>query len=269
MVNGFPAPNMNLCFVPKLKDVTKYGGFGIYSISYNDEKHGDRVVYLGKFAGCRLKVAGVDMANGGDIRDRWFKHIGTATLLLNKLKMGSERLYRVQRKAALTYFHDHASFEEVYPASFVGIPEKTLSTSVFIKGADLQVSKNRLGFAIQNLTATNRARPSNKDELNEVISRFTCHYWRVISTTEVRKSQINGPLTGSKKAPGVESSLIDLYASKLPMNDRYSPPSLPNRDFFHYDPQRLIVVDSEEYQVYSKRITTALVEKFSFDESRG
>ena len=34
VVEGFPAPNMNLCLVPKVKAADNYGGFGIYSISY-------------------------------------------------------------------------------------------------------------------------------------------------------------------------------------------------------------------------------------------
>ena len=219
-------------------------------------------MYLGKFAGQSSKAAGIDMADKGDVRKRWFKHIGTATLLLSKLKMGSERLYRGQKEAALAYFCNNEDFNAIYPTSFLGISEDTLKTSVFLQGADMQVSNNRLGFAIQNLTSTNRIRPSTREELIEVISRFTCHYWRVVSTTGLRKSEINKRLTGTKKTPGVESKLIEIYAQKLPMNNQYTPTPSTKREFFHYDPNSLILVDSPEYETYSTRIQAALIESF-------
>ena len=262
VVDGFPAPNMNLRLVPKVKLAPEFGGFGVYSISYRDPTFGDRVVYLGKFAGLVSRAVGVDMAERGDVRGRWFKHIGTATLLLSKLKMGSERFYREQKDAALAYFRNDEIFNAIYPTSFLGIHEDILKKSVFVKGDDLQVSKNRLGFAIQNLTSTNRDQPKTRDELVEVISRFTCHYWRVISTTGIRKSEVNDRLTGTKKSSGVESSLIEIYAPKLPMNDRYAPTISGKGAFFHYDPQCLILVDSEEYKNYSSKIKETLTQSF-------
>lgn len=262
VVDGFPAANMNLGLVPKVKSASDFGGFGIYSISYKHPQHGDRVIYLGKFAGRSSKVAGVDMASQGDVRDRWFKHIGTATLLLSKLKMGSERFYREKKADALAYFRDDEQFKAIYPSSFLGIPENTLKTSVFVRGVDLQVSRNRLAFAIQNLTSTNRVGPSNAEELLEVISRFTCHYWRVIPTPGLRKSTINQALTGTGKTPGVESTLIEIYGQKLPMNHQYDPASFAKSGFFHYDPEALIQIDSTEFKIYSDRVKTALTESF-------
>lgn len=262
VVDGFPAPNMNLQLVSKDKGADNYGGFGIYSISYNEPNHGDRLVYLGKFAGQSSTATGIDLASKGDVRQRWFKHIGTATLLLRNLKMGSKRCYRDQKEAALQYFHGNENFNRVYPTSFLGIPDSTLATSVFLNGADMQVSNNRLGFAIQNLTGTNRNRPNTMEELTEVISRFTCHYWRVTSKNDFRKSEINQMLTGTRKEPGVESKLIEIYAQRLPMNNQYIPNALAKGKFFHYDPSQLILTESPEYETYSSRIQELLMESF-------
>jgi hypothetical protein len=46
------------------------------------------------------------------------------------------------------------------------------------------------------------------------------------------------------------------------MNDQYTPTSSAKGAFFHYDPNGLILVGSEEYESYSTKIRAVLTESF-------
>ena len=251
-----PAKNMNLKLTKKGPPIT---GFGIYSISYEDERHGDRIIYLGKFAGVKNKSKKIyiDDASAGDVRDRWHKHIGTATLLLTHLKMGSSKLFYEHQKRSRVFYKDDENFKAIADNAFIGLKGNALKDHVFLTRKDLQVSNNRLGFAIQNLMWTNNSHPSNTDELRAVISRFNCHYWQVIPARPTKKSIINSVLEGSKAQIGAESEVIKIYKHKLPMNSQYVRPNVL-KDFYHYDPESLIKVSNEpntEFSKYSDLIT--------------
>lgn len=264
-VPGHPAKRMCLRLTSKKNSPEGFGGFGIYALSYRHQDGIDRIIYLGKFAGEKSASRGVDNAFGGDVRDRWYKHIGTATLLLRGLKMASRPRYSAHQQRALEHFANDPSFREAYTDSFLDISNEELSQHVFIKGADLQVSSNRLGFAIQNLVDTqidvsNAVPCDSKDvaaALERVIDRFTLHYWRVTAQDPVRKSEINALLTGSKNQKGVERSLIEHYRHRLPMNAEYRLPDSLNA-FYHYDPSGLIQVGSEDFNDLDLLITKRL-----------
>jgi hypothetical protein len=244
---SFPAKTMNLCLTPKW---AKIPGFGIYSIAYNSPQFGNRIIYLGKFSGVKNK-SGVDNALAGDVKERWFKHIGTATLLLKNLKMSSRKHYHDHKNSALEFYKGDSKFYDAFKNSFLNLGEDILKSKVFIKGADLQVSRNRLGFAIQNLKETNKFHPNNAEELKEIISRFTCFYWQVTSPSPIKKSFIDLALTGRKNRKGVESEVIKKYQTKLPMNKEYTAEIAPNRTYYHYNPINLIEVNTPEFREYS------------------
>jgi hypothetical protein len=155
--NPHPANNMNL----KFKNIgSSISGFGVYSLSYDDDNFGDRIIYLGKFAGEKSAKLKIDNATGGDVRDRWKKHIGTATLLLANLTMSSEKKFYSNKRRCNFFYKNNEKFKEVLENSFICLDEQKLKKFVFLKGKDLQVSGNRLGFAIQNLIWTNQSQPS-------------------------------------------------------------------------------------------------------------
>jgi len=249
----FPAKNMNVALNSIGERIT---GFGIYSISYDCPDFGDRIIYLGKFAGENKN--GTDNALAGDVRERWFKHIGTATLLLRNLKMGSNKYYYYHKKKALKFYANDREFKDAFENSFLNLSDDILKSGVFIKGADLQVSKNRLGFAIQNLKNTNKVRPNKIEELNEILSRFTCHYWQVESNIPIKKTFINPVLQGSNAQLGAESEVIKKYRQKLPMNKEYKIGSTPHLNHYHYNPENLILVNSPEFSEYSKFIESQI-----------
>jgi hypothetical protein len=243
IVEGFPARNMNLR-LGKTKD-TRFGGFGIYSIVYEHPTDGRHVIYLGSFAGTSSD------ASKGDVRTiRWSKHIGTANLLLNKLTMTSEKYYRKQKQRAEEFYKDNKRFKEVCQSSFLGIDEETLIKYVFRDS--MNVSWNRLGFAIQNLLDTNKETPHTLEGLIEIVSRFSFYYWRVNLEGLKIKSDIN------KNLKEVEASLITRYVNQLPMNDEFPKSSNDITRFFHYDPAKLIKVGSIEFDRYCKEIQDGL-----------
>lgn len=239
---GFPAPNMNLR-LQKTKDM-RFGGFGIYSIAYNHPNCGLRLIYLGSYAGKTSDVS------KGDIRtERWSKHIGTANLLLKNLTMLSEKNYREQKRRALNFYKDNEKFKEVYKSSFLGIEEDSLK---YIFRDRMNVSRNRLGFAIQNLLETNKTTPHTLESLTEIISRFYIYYWKITPSKLTMKSEINAKL---KK---MEKHLISRYMEKLPMNDEFPEYDGKENLFFHYNPEKLILIDSEEFKKYSQEILKGL-----------
>jgi len=253
-----PADNMNLRLA---KIGERLQGFGIYCLSCDDGVYGDRIIYLGKFAGEINKRLGFDDATGGDVRDRWFKHIGTATLLLANLRMSSRVSFYEHRDKLKKFYAGNDSFMASYSCSFLGLDEKILEEFVFSSGQDLQVSKNRLGFAIQNFTWTNKPFPNSIDELRQVISRFTCHYWQVIPIGRVKKTLIYGLLGGSSKYPGVEFNIINEYKDKLPMNKEYEA-SKNLIGYYHYNPEYLLRVTGDvesEFGRFSDSIRTELL----------
>ncbi len=239
--NPHPANNMNLKFKNSGSPIS---GFGIYSLSYDDDIFGDRIIYLGKFAGEKSKKLKIDNALGGDVRDRWKKHIGTATLLLANLTMSSFKKFNAHKEKSKVFYRNNEEFKRVLENSFLNLDDKKLKEFVFLKGKDLQVSGNRLGFAIQNLIWTNQPHPCTVGELCAVISKFTCHYWQVIPVSPTKKSAINDSLEGKKEHKGVESEILKKYKLKLPMNDQYKPPSDLNT-YYHYDPKNLIEVTNQ------------------------
>jgi hypothetical protein len=252
-----PANNMNL----KFKNIgSKIPGFGVYSISYDDDNFGNRIIYLGKFAGEKSKNLEIDNATSGDVRDRWYKHIGTATLLLTNLTMSSDNKFYTHKRRSDIFYKNNKQFKTAFEMSFLNLDNKKLKEFVFLKGKDLQVSGNRLGFAIQNLTWTNKSYPNTAEELRNVISRFTCHYWQVIPASLTKKSTINDSLVGQRGQKGVESEIIKKYKQKLPMNKEYKPPK-ELKNYYHYDPENLIEVSNElgsEFIEYSNYIKEQL-----------
>jgi len=228
-------------------------GFGIYALSFKDESCVDRVIYVGKYAGK------APHANYGDPRSRWVQHIETATLLLhNNLKMDSYEYYFHHLFEARRFFASDTTFKSVARKSFINLPKEELRKNIFLPDYT-QVSKNRLGFAIQNLKVTHKPQPNNAEELKEVIQRFTCHYWKIHldPTNLVAKDAINTPLENC------ESSIISDCRDRLPLNDEFNASTDPNRGHYHYNPQTLIEVEGEDFKKLSNAITQGLINTFS------
>ena len=239
---GFPAQNMNLR-LQKTKDL-RFGGFGIYSIAYDHPKSGLRLIYLGSYAGKSGDVS------KGDVRtERWSKHIGTANLLLKNLTILSEKNYREQKRLALIFYKNNDKFKEVYRSSFLGIGEDSLK---YIFRDRMNVSRNRLGFAIQNLLDTNNSTPHSLESITEIISRFHMFYWKITPDKLTKKIEINAKL---KK---LERELINRYMEKLPMNNEFPEKDQAENLYFHYNPGKLILIDSCEFRKYVHDIYSGL-----------
>jgi hypothetical protein len=245
----FPGKNMNMNLLSKGRPIS---GFGIYSIAYKTNNFGNRIIYLGKYAG--IKDKSKDDALAGDVRDRWFKHVGSATLLLRNLKMSSQASFLHHKNKIVDFFSSDPDYLKIASTSFMGLNEKILKDHVFIKGADLQISKNRLGFALQILKDTNKSTANNKDELEQILSRFTFYYWQLASKEPIKKSEINMKLTGQKNKIGVESEIIKRYCEKLPMNKEFT----PTDNYYHFDPESLIRTDSVHFEEYSTFIKSKI-----------
>lgn len=236
---------------PKMKFLLKkkggsIPGFGIYAISYKSDQFGDRIVYIGKYAGSKSK--NTDDAKAGDVRERWFKHFGTATLLLRDLKMASSKSYYYHRNKSNLFFLSDELFKKCVENSFLSINEEMLNKSIFIKGADMQISNNRMGFAIQNLKETNTPDIDNDIDLSQLLSKFTYYYWQIQTSSDVKKSSINKLLTGSMKTGGCEFDVLSRYKQKLPMNNEYLAKTNLHDQFYHYDPNELIETSSDEFK---------------------
>jgi hypothetical protein len=248
--NAHPAINMNLKFI-KIKN--SIPGFGIYAVSYNDFNYGERIIYLGKFAGEKKGYGNklIDDATRGDVRDRWFKHIGTATLLLANLKMSSKKKFLEHKINAYKFYSNDNNILDLLNNSLLGLQEDILNKQVFLAGKDLQISGNRLGFALQNINWTNKRLANTTEELSNVVSRFNCHYWQVVPNTPTKKSEINKSLQGTKDNKGAESLIIKKYCQKLPMNDEYKK-NIELLEYYHYDPSKLIKVSNEKDSEFSE-----------------
>lgn len=261
--NAHPAINMNLKFI---KNKNSIPGFGIYAISYTDICFGERIIYLGKFAGEKKGQGNklIDDATRGDVRDRWFKHIGTATLLLANLKMSSKKKFMEHKSNAYKFYSKDNNILFLLNNSLLGLQEDILNKHVFLAGKDLQISGNRLGFALQNINWTNKGFPSKTEELFCIVSRFNCHYWQVIPNSPTKKSEINKSLQGSKEHKGAENLIIKKYCQKLPMNDEYKK-DITLLHCYHYDPSKLINVTDEtdsEFSEFSNFIKIQLQDIF-------
>jgi hypothetical protein len=180
--------------------------------------------------------------------------------------MSSSKKFLQHKEKSRSFFADRPEFSSVLKNSFLGLSEGLLKKNVFLAGKDLQVSGSRLGFAIQNLTWTNKPHPNTEDELNTVLSKFTCHYWQVVPRTATKKSDINEPLEGKNGKKGVELEIINKYYQKLPMNHKYKIPQ-DLKNYYHYDPSNLIEVSDEtgaEFSEYKDFIELQLKSLINF-----
>lgn len=260
VANPSQASNMKVKF-QKLKNGERKG-FGIYAISYEAPSKSEYIIYLGKFSGRMTKNKTIDNAQEGDVRDRWFKHIGTASLLLAGLRMNAENAFKEHQRNAALYFQHDEDFKNCIKNSILGLNENQLRDYIFKKNGN-QISNNRLGFAIQNLTTTNPSNALELDDLNHIISKFTCHYWQVTSNKIIKKSDIEPLIEGTNDFPGVEKIIIQEFKKKLPMNKEFTPSYDTNRQHYHYNPTELIEVGSDEFINFSKFVAAQLNEKFS------
>jgi hypothetical protein len=245
---GVPMPARKMMFLLN-KIGVKIPGFGIYALSFNSKEFGDRIIYVGKYAGS------IDSAQSGDVRERWFKHFGSATLLLRNFKMSSSKNYFYHKNKAQLFFANDPEFHKAAEDSFLNIDEDSLKQMVFIKGADLQISKNRLGFAIQNLKEFQNHKFDDALEVMELLSRFTFYYWKIEAPSITTKSMIDKLLTGSHKKGGCESDILSEYKHRLPMNKEYTPSDQTNKDFYHYNPCELISTAGKDFNDFDKFIT--------------
>ena len=255
-----PSPAKNMCL--KFKNVKggKKIGFGIYALSYQHSDKEEHIIYIGKFSGKVSKTGLVDNAMDGDARTRWFKHIGTATLLLADLRIGSKDAFFKHKKKAEAFFKNNKEFIESLDNSIFGLNIETLEKSIFKKNGN-QISDNRLGFAIQNLVNTNPKGSLDLQQLNEIISKFTCHYWQISLSSPIQKSRIKMDLEGTNAEPGLEKIVIAKYRDKLPMNNEYVPNTSNN--FYHYDEKKLINVRGSDFWELDSFIRDQSKKKFA------
>ena len=235
-------------------------GFGIYALSYVHPNGDDLLIYIGKFSGKKTRDGSVDNAMDGDVRSRWFKHIGTATLLLAGLRMNSQDSFADHQKKSKAFYSHNNDFLKSYERSILGLDNQTLRKFVFKKNRT-QISGNRLGFAIQNLTSTNPIIDLDLENMDEIISKFSCHYWQISFSAPIRKSQVDPLIEGTIKSPGLEKILISRYQDRLPMNREFRPET--GNGFYHYDPNKLINVNSNDFTTLDKYIRSEIQDKFS------
>ena len=227
--------------------IASLGGFGIYGISHKDECDLDRLIYIGSFAGKNTD------ARKGDPRDRWHKHIGSATLLLHNLTINSLEVYFEHVFRSRAFFSDDVNFNAIKNHSFIRTTQKILKDSIFIEG-NTTLSRNRLGYAIQNFSRTHSKTPNSIEELKQIIGKFSCHYWQVSPSCSVPipKAKISSALKAC------EHSIIVDYLDRLPLNDEYDPNRNSNKSYYHYDPKTLIEVGNVDFYSLSKTIIQRL-----------
>jgi hypothetical protein len=253
--------NLNLVNIPN----DFLTGFGIYAISYRDQTNPDSLIYLGSYAG------NTPYANNSksDPRERWVQHIGTATLLQHanlQMKHKGNKIYWDHRKNSELFFQNNPSHKEAAENSFINLPEHVLEQYIFLPN-NTQVSKNRLGFALQNLSSTHKKEANTLEELQEIIKRFTCYYWKITPNPFTLISKDKKSLVDPLKA--CESSIIHLHKERLPLNQEYKASTSLNRKHYHYDPETLIKVNkegtdklSDEFNNLSILISKSLCETF-------
>ena len=227
------------------------GGFGIYAISHQDESGIDKIIYLGSFAGQDADAC------KGDPRDRWHKHIGSATLLLHNLTINSYQIYFDHVFRSRDFFANDVNFNSIKNCSFVRTTQDILRNSIFVDG-NTTASSNRLGYGIQNLVRTHSKIPNTLEDLTRIIGKFSCHYWQVTPSlrTPIPKAKI------SKALKSCEHSIIDDYLNRLPLNDEYDPDNCLHRNYYHYDPNTLIELGSADFLKLSKTIIQRLKTTF-------
>jgi len=246
IVSGYPAKSMNLNLDQKYKKDFKLGGFGIYALSYKHNNVDNLIIYVGKYNGEK------NNAKGGDVRDRWFKHIGTSSLLHNNLRWRSKASFFRELERAKQYFKNNSFFWKIAKNSIINLNNEELLKDVFKKDG-LQLSKNRFRFALQNFFDFNKINLNNINEITNIISNFTCHYWQAFSSKDVIKETIKNHITN------VEKKIIDKYKEKLPLNDEYKIDNLNN--FYHYDPSKLININKNEFNIFNTFIYKNLMEE--------
>ena len=251
------AENMVLKF--KKIDGGKKLGFGIYALSYIHSNGDECVIYVGKFSGKMSRNGSIDNAMDGDARERWFKHIGTASLLLADLRMNSKDAFTLHQKKTKSFYKNDVKFSQCLEKSILGLESEKLE-KIFFKENGNQISDNRLGFAIQNLIDTNSLDDLNLASLNTIISKFNIHYWQISFDKPIRKSQVEPLIEGTKNEPGVEKIVISKYKQKLPMNNEFLP---ENENFYHYDVKKLINIYSSDFTTLSRFIHEQIRLKFS------
>jgi len=231
--------------------IRNLGGFGIYAISHKDETDLDRIIYLGSFAGQVIDAC------KGDPRDRWHKHIGSATLLLHNLTINSYEIYFDHVFKSRDFFVNDVNFNAVKNHSFSRTTQEILRNSIFVNG-NTTVSSNRLGYGIQNLVRTHSKTPNTLEDLKRIIGKFSCHYWQVAPSlhTPIPKAEISSALKAC------EHSIIDDYLNRLPLNDEYDPDNSPHRNYYHYDPNTLIKLGSADFSKLSENIIQRLKTTF-------
>ena len=244
ITTGFPALDMNMKLnYPIKKDLT---GFGIYAISLRHKDKKNKIIYIGKYQGKKVNI------EAGDPRDRWFKHIATATLLHQNLRWTSQNLLLKEVNRALKYFHNNHNFLKLVSNSIIGLTEHELIKKVYAKGkTDMQISKNRMRFSVQNFNLFHKGRPNTKTEIKEILNMFECHYWKVSFDKYQKKIEIE------KQMKLIEDNIIDIYKDKLPMNGQYK---IKEKNFYHYNPENLIEVDTQAFLYLNKSITQNLSE---------
>ena len=244
--SGYPAKDMNLNLDGKYKKDILIPGFGIYAISYKHQDGRDLIVYVGKFRGKK------EDAKGGDVRSRWFKHIATATLLHKDLRWKSEKLIFDEIERINNYCKNDSNFMIISKNSIIQLNKLDLEKNV-IKADGLQLSKNRMRFAMQNFSDFHKAEPNSQEELNNIISKFNCHYWQILIDKPLKKLDIK------EEIDNTETEIINEYKTKLPMNDEYKVNSF--NGFYHYDPKKLIDSKKEHFETFNLFIKNKLINK--------
>jgi hypothetical protein len=245
--SGYPAKDMNMNLNEKYKKDILIPGFGIYAISYKHQDGRDLIVYLGSFKGKK------EDAKGGDVRSRWFKHIATATLLHKNLRWKSDKLIFDEIERINNYCKNDLNFMKTSKNSLIQLSKQDLEKNV-IKADGLQLSKNRMRFAMQNFSDFHKDEPNSQKELNNIISKFNCHYWQILIDKPLKKPDIE------EKMHNTEKEIISEYKTKLPMNGEYKVNSFNGS--YHYDLKKLIDTQKTHFETFSLFIINKIKNKF-------
>lgn len=239
---GYPSLNMNLDLDMKFNKENIITGYGVYAISLKHEINKNKIIYLGKFQGEKNNI------KGGDPRSRWFKHIATATLLHKNLLWRSKIFLTKEIMRSLKYLKNDSKNLKLLHGSIFNLTESELIKKVNKKNG-LQISKNRIRFCTQNFNLFYKGRPNTELEINEILKKFDCHYWKIDSDKFKIKSEIE------KSMKKIEDRIIDIYKDKLPMNDEYK---INEKNFYHYNPDNLIDVDTSTFISFNNDIVKSI-----------
>lgn len=202
------------------------------------------------------------MMQRGGIRDRWYKHIGTASLRLAGLRMNSQSAFNAHKQNANCFFQKDEEFYKKSNGTILRLNDEYLKEFVFLKYGN-QLSNNRLGFAIQNIKETNPdpCDERSQDDAVKLLFKFSFYYWHVKFYRHITKSSIQPLICGTRNCPGVERIVIDQYREQLPMNSEFAPNSSRGRRFYHYEPESIINVGTCQFNNFSDFIKTNLENK--------